>query len=1334
MTSIAARPSFPVDRMTNPLRMGVIALLLALPLAAGALLLSLMAPGPIMAAPAGVITVTSPADDLAVNGNCTLREAIEAANTNASVDDCLAGTAGQDIIVLAPLVTYSLSLVGAGEDGNQTGDLDVLESLIISAPVPTAHAPTIDGAGLDRIFHLDPALTGVNLTLDRVRLINGVVTGIADGGAIKVEQGRLALLNSSVENNLAGGSGGGLYVDTGYVYLSNSRVISNSASDGGGIYTYAGVLDVVDSQINRNRATFVSGNGGGIYTYGGNVHLSNSVIYSNSTMSEGGGIYGYYGLVRLRNNSVVEANIADYGGGLLSDGGGTFIYNSSVVNNVANHEGGGIVSNYDDYGGTIMVDSLLSGNRALAGDGGGFYVYGAGAAVISNTLVGLNSATGEGGGIYHNGDGTVYLDGSSVFSNTSNTNGGGIYANTAASVVAIESIIAGNASRSGGGIYMDITGTLTVQGSEIRHNTAISTGGGIHIEDSNPTLIQSSSLVGNSAHNGGALSIGMGRAGIAIENSTLSQNSAVNNGGAIFSVGDDVQISLNHATIVSNKATSIGGGLYVTQTTGVVAQNSIMAGNGAGQCAGRTDFIVSAGYNLLDVDCPLDEPSDQTISVGALFSTVLGPLAANGGIGKSHDLLAGSPAVDAAATDTCLPVDQRGASRSQGNGCDVGAVESVYVQTAPVVPTNIINVNSFDDDFMADNNCTLREAIEAANSNSSVDSCPAGMLYTSAVDVIVLPAGIYSMSIPIGMEDFNVGGDYDILESVQIVGAGSGATIIDGNSLDRIFHVSPNVPGQHGVDFTLTGVTLRNGDSDDGGAIFMPHGSLTLSNTEIVSNSATLSGGGIGTEHGQLWLNDVDLIDNAANDGGGVFHRYATANWWTSQWTANKAVGGGGGGHLQESVVQIDGTAVGDNRSGLDGGGIGSTSSGGGILRIGSSSIYSNTVSGSGENGGGIYLYYGWMDLVETTVSYNEAGGAGGGIYRYHGGESIRNSHIDQNRALSRQGGGIYSYYGAHIIQASQFTGNSAGKDGGGLFIEYGFLLMEDSIAENNRADGDGGGLFNYETTSDIRRSIFRDNWAGDDGGGIDFYFYASHIIRDTLIEGNTAVEGGGLFTDDEPNVYMVNSTVYSNTAKDGGGLFSETYDYSIIELENTTVSGNRASGTGGGIYSEDPLYLNFVTVVTNTAVMTGGGVFLNDENAVIQNSIIAGNRDSGGETSPTANCDDTGADDIATNGHNVFVTGTGCTTDQGDTLIPASDVFPALISVLADNDGSSLPDGSVIQSHFPAGSSVAIDAGESLLCPAMDQRGVARPFGANCDAGAVEWNTPVIYLPFIIR
>jgi CSLREA domain-containing protein len=82
---------------------------------------------------AAKINVTHVLDELSADGHCSLREAIQAANTDSSVDTCAAGD-GADTIGL-PMGTYLLTIAGVSEDDGATGDLDITSDL------------TLEGAG-----------------------------------------------------------------------------------------------------------------------------------------------------------------------------------------------------------------------------------------------------------------------------------------------------------------------------------------------------------------------------------------------------------------------------------------------------------------------------------------------------------------------------------------------------------------------------------------------------------------------------------------------------------------------------------------------------------------------------------------------------------------------------------------------------------------------------------------------------------------------------------------------------------------------------------------------------------------------------------------------------------------------------------------------------------------------------------------------------------------------------------------------------------------------------------------------------------------------------------
>jgi hypothetical protein len=80
----------------------------------------------------------------------------------------------------------------------------------------------------------------------------------------------------------------------------------------------------------------------------------------------------------------------------------------------------------------------------------------------------------------------------------------------------------------------------------------------------------------------------------------------------------------------------------------------------------------------------------------------------------------------------------------------------------------------------------------------------------------------------------------------------------------------------------------------------------------------------------------------------------------------------------------------------------------------------------------------------------------------------------------------------------------------------------------------------------------------------------------------------------------------------------------------------------------------------------------------------------------------------LTSGGNNVF-SDASCAPVGSDLIVGT-----ALVDALADNGGPTL-------THLPVPGSPAIDAANAALCPAADQRGVARPQGGGCDAGSVE-------------
>lgn len=124
---------------------------------------------------ADTITVTTTVDEYGTDSKtCSLREAITAANTDSAVNGCPAGN-GIDTIQLG-IGTYQLSIAGTGDDSNLTGDLDILDGLILSGA--GSRSTIIDGGRLDRVFDVG---SGIKVTIEDLSVRNGQVPHGADG-------------------------------------------------------------------------------------------------------------------------------------------------------------------------------------------------------------------------------------------------------------------------------------------------------------------------------------------------------------------------------------------------------------------------------------------------------------------------------------------------------------------------------------------------------------------------------------------------------------------------------------------------------------------------------------------------------------------------------------------------------------------------------------------------------------------------------------------------------------------------------------------------------------------------------------------------------------------------------------------------------------------------------------------------------------------------------------------------------------------------------------------------------------------------------------------------
>ena len=285
--------------------------------------------------------------------------------------------------------------------------------------------------------------------------------------------------------------------------------------------------------------------------------------------------------------------------------------------------------------------------------------------------------------------------------------------------------------------------------------------------------------------------------------------------------------------------------------------------------------------------------------------------------------------------------------------------------------------------------------------------------------------------------------------------------------------------------------------------------------------------------------------------------------------------------------------------------------------------------------------------------------------------------------------GAIETFGATHIIN-SHLLNNQSPTGSGGAIHNYGTLNLTNTILSNNRAANGGGGIYN-------------------DGGVM--YLTGSQLISN-VVTGTTGTGGG--ITNQAGSMTLNGVTLSDNVAGgNGGGIYSNA----PAVLTNVTLSGNRATGPGsggGGMYQNgSSATLNFVTVAGNTAPAFGGGVFndnLNGATMTLRNTLLTNNT--------VGNCDGI----VSSLGHNLS-SDSNCadftqTGDQQNASLP--------LGPLANNGGPTL-------THLPQSGNPAIDGGECVAGVTTDQRGRPRPFGGQCDVGAVEVGG-YLYLPIIIK
>lgn len=226
--------------------------------------------------------------------------------------------------------------------------------------------------------------------------------------------------------------------------------------------------------------------------------------------------------------------------------------------------------------------------------------------------------------------------------------------------------------------------------------------------------------------------------------------------------------------------------------------------------------------------------------------------------------------------------------------------------------------------------------------------------------------------------------------------------------------------------------------------------------------------------------------------------------------------------------------------------------------------------------------------------------------------------------------------------------------------------------------------------------------------GGCEVAHSQGDLTLDRVaVKDNTAYSVAGIFGDGG-TLDLTDSTVSGNSATgNAGGVYGVIQSGGTANITNTTISGNQAPFLSAGVLATGGARVDILnsTIASNTSGQLGGGILTAGTGTLVtvKNTIVSGNT--------LDNCDTTqfGGGTISSQGNNI-------SSDASCPFTKATDkqsTNPRL-GPLQNNGGPT-------DTRALLAGSPAIDVGTNTGCPATDQRGVRRPQGLRCDIGAFE-------------
>ena len=693
---------------------------------------------------------------------------------------------------------------------------------------------------------------------DTNKAIAGIITGsnftnnkAQYGGAIDICEGNIKITDSEFVNNSADVEGGAIDINTvkgnPEVSISGSKFINNSASYGGAI------VNVKDLTVRNTE--FVNNTPNAIFNYvgfGGNLDLG---IENFTDLQNAIGLVT--GTLTLNQNVV-----------MTDDEAANFV-NGVIINKNIRIDGKGHTIDAKNLGRIFEIDggfavtlTNVTLTNGKADKGGAIYNFGNLDLVHVNFV---NNTAKYGGAIMNYAYGLVLDD--STFTNNTAKIGGAIY-NSADCFVVGNSTFANNTATSNGGVIFNY-GIGFVVGNSTFVNNSAADGAGAILNGGRGFVVGNSTFANNTATSKGGAIYNYG-IGFVVGNSTFVNNTA-EDAGAVYNEGDNSVVG--NSTFVNNTATSIGGAII--NNGKLVVDNSAFEDNAANYYGGA---ILNNGK--LVVDNSAFEDNAANYYGGAIFNW--DDLQVTNSAFDGNDILVRN----IRAMDN---VDHGGAAIYNWKNGKLDISKSNFTNNIKnykngdrlVGAVATIGDATISDSYFVNNSGRWGGALSVMGGEFSIA--------TNFIDIdgtkFVNNSALY------GGAMFVWGSNYSISNSVfdNNSAFGKGNMTPNNNNGGALVVTQGNIP----ISGTIINSNFTNNKAQYGGAAWINEGTIDISNSNFINNTATVEAGAIGFEPAYTKITatvyGTNFINNTAGVDGGAIYSNGDLRISDSDFDNNKA-------------------------------------------------------------------------------------------------------------------------------------------------------------------------------------------------------------------------------------------------------------------------------------------------------------------------------------------------------------------------------------------------------------------------------------------------------------